>query len=134
MKGDVFMNRNEEDLYAYFREMNKEQKKAEKKAKRAKRLADTTNFVKENQTLIYSGVGVLGAASGVVKKLLKNHAVNKEIKFKETTIYDRSLGRYVRLKKKLTAEQALKIEQRKNNGEKLHLILKDMNLLKDVQK
>ena len=34
------------------------------------------------------------------------------------------------LKRKLTPEQALTIEERRANGEKLHMILNDMNLLK----
>lgn len=123
------MNEREDELYAYFREMNKEAKKQKRKEK-VKAILD---FGKENQSLIYGATGLLAAATGLGKKILKNHAVNKEIKFKETTIYDRSLGRYVRLKKKLTAEQALTIEKRKQNGEKLHIILQDMNLLKDVQ-
>lgn len=73
------------------------------------------------------------AAQGVVKitcKLLQNRAVNKEIDYKERTIYDRSLGRYVELKKPLTNAQALTIEERRADGEKLISILDDMRLLK----
>lgn len=66
----------------------------------------------------------------ITSKMIQNHAVNKEIAFKERTIYDHSLGRYVELKKPLTNAQALTIEERKAQGEKLHVILNDMGLLK----
>lgn len=74
-------------------------------------------------------VGVSGAIK-ITHKALVNHKLNKEIKFKECTIYDHSLGKYVFLKKPLTAAQSLTIEERRANGEKLHVILNDMGLLK----
>jgi len=109
-----------------------------KKLKRAKRRATIRENLKslgqwacENKEIsIPSGVALIGGASKLASSMMRKHAVNKEIDFKKRTIYDHSLGRYVELKKPLTSEQSLTIEQRRKNGESLHVILNDMNLLK----
>ena len=80
--------------------------------------------------LILAGAGTVKGITRVASKAIQHHAVTKEISFKERTIYDHSLGRYVELKKPLTNAQALTIEERRAQGERLHTILADMNLLK----
>lgn len=92
------------------------------------------NWCVQNKELAIPAIlGATTVVKGVTKitsKAMYNHAVNKEIAFKERTIYDHSLGRYVELKKPLTNAQALTVEERKAQGEKLHVILNDMGLLK----
>lgn len=80
--------------------------------------------------LIIAGAGTVKGITRVASKAIQHHAVTKEIAYKERTIYDHSLGRYVELKKPLTNAQALSIEERRAQGEKLHVILNDMGLLK----
>ena len=111
-----------------------EQKAYEAKVK-AKRVANEVYWwIKENpQTDLMALTSMVGITKGVTKvtsKVISAHQTNKEIRFKERTIYDRSLGRYVELKHKLSPAEALTIEERRANGEKLHVILNDMGLLK----
>lgn len=92
------------------------------------------DWIRENpQTAMMALTAAVGVTKGVTKvtsKAISAHQTSKEIRFKERTIYDRSLGRYVELKRKLSPAEALSIEERRANGEKLHVILNDMNLLK----
>ena len=113
-------------------------KKEVKRSERREALISTwerfAGFVRSNQDVLLLTIpAVVATTTGVSKvtsKLISAHTVNKEIKYKERTIYDHSLGRYVELKKPLTAAQALTIEERRAAGEKLHVILDSMNLLK----
>ena len=110
-----------------------EAKKREKKAKRKKFVNDSIKFIRENQDVIILvspvAIWVVGKSFSTLSKALSAYKLDREIWFKEHTIYDRSLGRYVTLKKKITTNQALEIESRKEAGEKLNTILKDMNLI-----
>lgn len=77
-----------------------------------------------------AAIAVVAGSSKIVSSTIRNHAVNKEIRYHERTIYDRSLGRYVELRRKLSNSEALLIEERRNRGEGLMAILQDMHLLK----
>lgn len=112
----------------------KEQKRAERKQKVKEGLRATCDWIRENRDVIIlvtpAIITVVGGATKVGSKMLANHRVNKEIDFKRRTIYDHSLGRYIELKRPLTSDQALVIEQRRADGEKLHVILDSMGLIK----
>lgn len=74
-------------------------------------------------------LGVKGAiklASGGIRAV----TVDKEIRFRTHHIYDRSMGRYIELRRPLTNTEALIIEERRRNGEGLMAILSSMKLLK----
>ena len=75
-------------------------------------------------------IAVTNGVTKVVTKGIQQHTANKELDYRARTIYDHSLGRYVELRKPLTSEQALEIEERRLRGEKLHVILYSMGLLK----
>ena len=110
-----------------FETMKKELKKEELKRK----LKKPIEMIRNNANVIIPlAAAVSLETSKLIRECMRHHRTNKEIKYKERTIYDHSLGRYVELKRKLTPEQALTIEERRANGEKLHMILNDMNLLK----
>lgn len=115
-------------------DFEKEVKRRERKQAIQKRWNEFTGFVRDNKDVLVlvvpSAVAVVSGVTKITSKAIAAHTLNKEIRFKECTIYDRSLGRYVQLRKPLTAAQALTIEERRANGEKLHLILEDMRLLK----
>ena len=73
---------------------------------------------------------VIGGTTKIATKMIQQHNINKEIDFRQRTIYDRSLGRYIELRKPLTTRQAIIIEERRANGERLTSILDSMGLLK----
>lgn len=70
-------------------------------------------------------VAITGAVKSANRKAI---AIDK--KSKEYYCYDRSVGNYWELKRKLSNSEWLVINQRKSCGEKLADILADMNLLK----
>ena len=108
-----------------------------KRRKRKEQIVGTWNefagFVRDNQDVLVfavpAAITVIGGGTKVLSKLIANHTAERDIKFKERTIYDRSLGRYVQLKRPLKAHEALEIERRRQNGERLTNILSDMGLI-----
>lgn len=113
---------------------SKKWKRELRKAKAKQKLNDFCEMVRENKDVIIPLIPVVTVVvdrvAKVTTKVIQHHKVSKEIDYKQRTIYDHSLGRYVELKRKLTPEQALTIEERRASGEKLHIILNDMGLLK----
>ena len=76
---------------------------------------------------------VLAAVKGgqkVITNASRAYTVEKEIRFRQCSIYDRSMGRYIELKRPLTDYEAMIIEERRHNGEGLMAILSSMNLVK----
>ena len=117
-----------------FDDFRKEAKKRERKEWFNKKLNDTTNWIKENkETLAIAAPVVIAGLSGstkLIKGISKHVALDKEKQLKERFVYDRSLGKYLELKKPMTNDQLKKVLERKENGEKLGSILQNMNLLK----
>lgn len=115
-------------------DFKKEQKKRERKEWFNNKLNNTANWIRNNkETLAVVIPVVIAGASGttkIVKGISKNIALKQEKELKEKFIYDRSLGRYLELKKPLSSTQLKTILERKENGEKLSSILTNMNLLK----
>ena len=115
-------------------DFEKELKRRERKEKFQETWNSFASFVRSNQDILIfvvpSAVTVIGGGTRVLSKLIAAHTTEREIKFKERTIYDFSLRRYVTLKRPLKPSEALEIERRRENGEKLNSILNDMNLLK----
>lgn len=87
-------------------------------------------FIKENPTAVPIICTAIGGITRITSKVISSRTAAKEIDFRQRTIYDRSLGRYIELKRPLTTRQAIEIEERRASGEKLHMILDSMNLLK----
>ena len=112
----------------------KEQKREDRRQARRARFNEFCDDVRRNKDVILVMtpvvVGGIAAVAKVTTKALNTYKVNQEIGFKQRTIYDRSLGRYVELKRPLTSAEALTIEERRLNGEKLNQILDDLGLLK----
>lgn len=74
----------------------------------------------------------LGAAAWGFRVLGKRANLRKEQILKDKFVYDTSLGHYWELKKKLTNEQWVEIENRRRNGESLGNILARMGVLKGL--
>ena len=113
---------------------SKEQKREDRRQARRQKFNDFCEDMRKNKDIIIVMtpvvIGGLAAVAKVTSKALNAYSVNKDIAFKQRTIYDRSLGRYVELRRPLTSAEALTIEERRLNGEKLTQILDDLGLLK----
>lgn len=124
----IFEKKDEVDL------RTKEQKKFESQMKWKKRTDNAIGFMRENKDVLVPVASVASATiiggTKIVSKLIGAHAINKELKDQERRIYDHSLGRYTYLRRPLRPAEALTIEERRAAGEKLNMILQDMNLLK----
>ena len=115
-------------------EFKKEEKRRERKERFNEKLNITANWIRNNKEILaivipVVGVSIKGTAK-IIKGISKNVALSQEKQLKEKFIYDRSLGKYLELKKPLTNAQMTSILERKDNGEKLGGILQNMNLLK----
>lgn len=73
---------------------------------------------------------VIGGGLELIKVLVKRSNVNKEEALKTNFIYDRHSGHYYELKRQPKSKQWLEIDRRKDEGERVGDILKDMRLLK----
>lgn len=80
--------------------------------------------------IIPAALTVFKGTTKVFRSVSRHIELSKEKKMKENFIYDRSLGRYVELRRPLKNSDMKTILERKDNGEKLSNILMDMNLIK----
>lgn len=92
-------------------------------------------WMKENKEittgiLIPTGIVVIKTISGIAKSVDRKIDLKKEQDLKDLYIYDRSLGYYHELNRKLKPSEALEIDQRRSNGETMAQILASMKLLK----
>ena len=118
----------EDDVLKKFR---REQKKREFKEKVHSKIQNGKDWCYENKDLI---VQLAPAAIGVLAigtKAIGKHAnLKKQEAVKDLYCYDRSLGHYWNLKRKLTSKEWVTINNRKKNGERLGDILDSMKVLK----
>ena len=110
-------------------------KKALSKARMRAKVKSAKKWIIRNQDwLVIAAPSVLGAGTAIAKFIAKtanNHAKVKKIKdTKNLYCYDRSLGHYWKLKRELTNADWVAIDRRKQHGERLSDILKDLNVLK----
>ena len=73
---------------------------------------------------------VIGGVTATVKVAGKHVNLNKQKDVKELFCYDRSLGHYWALKRKLTNAEWIEIDKRKASGERLADILEELKVLK----
>lgn len=108
----------------------KEAKKTEFRRKFKKAKNDAINFVKNNKELIVASIPVVITCINGANKIVKTIDSRMERTRKDNQYYDRTLGMYVDLKRKPKQSEYIKIQERRNNGEKLSDILIDMGLVK----
>ena len=65
----------------------------------------------------------------ISKMAVKSKNLKKEEQLKEEYCYDRSLGHYWKLRRPLTNDEWLEIDQRKQDGERLSDILAELKVL-----
>ena len=118
--------------------IDKEAVKELKRVRRKQKFEQTKEWFKENGVTLLkvtlSGAVVLVpvglSIAGQVTKARVNRRLEKIERDKELRIYDRSLGCFLQLKRKLSSKELATINERKINGEHLVNILSDMKLLK----
>lgn len=113
------------------KEFNRKKKIADAKRKIKETVDSAVQWAVENKEFVGLGLtAITGTAMPFVKGVIKRGNLNKEKDLKELYCYDRSLGHYWELKRKLTNREWSTIEDRKKSGEKLGDILKSMDVLR----
>ena len=87
-------------------------------------------FNRNKEVILTLAPALVGGAVAIIKVAGKQHNLHKEEELKDLYCYDRSLGHYWALRRELSNKEWLEIDSRKNNGEKLGDILKELNVLK----
>lgn len=115
------------------KDFEKESKRREFKENVKRKFSNAVNFVSDHkeEIMILSPIIMAGIAgvTKVSKGMIRNHNLNKEQDLKELYCYDRSLGHYWKLRKPLSNNDWITINDRKKNGETLADILSSMNVL-----
>ena len=106
-------------------------KKAIRKAKRRMKIKKAKDWARNNKELSVASAPIaFSAAKSVCKFAARNATLSREKTMKDCYCYDRSLGHYWALKRKLTNKEWLEIDKRKKNGERLADILEEFRVLK----
>ena len=112
----------------------KHYRKEHLKQKVREKVHATCEWVSSNMELIVTFTPVVIYAGrsivGITKSIHRGAMLRKEQDLKDLYCYDRSLGHYWSLKRKLTNREWVAIDQRKRNGEKLGDILAELKVLK----
>lgn len=122
------------DEKAFKKEEKEKRKQKEKQAKRLRRKEWFTRNLGTILTVTPIAVGAVTAIVGKTTNLLRvahrRSMIEKEQKLKDLYCYDRSLGHYWQLKRKLSNSDWVVINQRRSKGDSLADILADMDVLK----
>lgn len=104
------------------------------KNKVKEKVQKTVIWIEDNKEflaiVIPASATILAGGFKLIRSISRNFAIKQETRAKEMMIYDRSLGKYLELKRPLNNSDMKIILERKENGEKLSAILVDLNLLK----
>ena len=87
-------------------------------------------IIKNKETVVTLTPVIIGGITTISKVVGKRVNLRKQENLKDLYCYDRSLGHYWRLRRELTNNEWLEIDQRKKNGERLSDILAEMKVLK----
>lgn len=74
--------------------------------------------------------GVIALTKKLVKEVNRTKRLNEDKFHRERTVYNRSSGSFIELKRKLTAKEQLELDRRKRNGESVAQILFDMGVIR----
>ena len=87
------------------------------------------NWCTKNQEVVYVIVGAVSIGSSIYKKYFYKTAAERELEYQRKHIYDYSLGHHWTLRRELTANEMMEMEERKRNGESMGDILQRMRVL-----
>ena len=108
----------------------KDLRKAQRKAWVREKVQAAKDFMSDNkEVLVIAITSIIGLGKMVTKSINKTVNLRKEEHLKNEYCYDRSLGHYWELRRKLTNKEWLEIDRRKKNGEKLSDILKGLMVI-----
>lgn len=95
------------------------------------KLQNGKEWMIRNRNMIVTVAPVaLGCATVAIKTVGKRSNLRKTENLKNLYCYDRSLGHYWRLKRKLSNREWVDIDRRRRRGERLSDILSEMKVLK----
>jgi hypothetical protein len=95
------------------------------------RREDAKEFWAENKEAIVTLTPVVvGGITVLVRVISRKNTLTQEKNLKELYVWDPKLGMYYQLRKKMTNEQRLELDRRKEAGESIGNILFSMKLLK----
>ena len=113
---------------------DKQFRKEKRKKEFKRKVNEALYWINENKEVLVivipAALTIAKMGTSLVKSLLKIVELSQEKKIKDLKIYDRSMGKYLDLKRPLTQKDMKIVLERRENGEKLSNILMDMNLLK----
>ena len=114
-----------------FSELSREEKTARFKDKVREKLQSAGNWVEwhRNEIVTFTPVVIAGATT-VIKVVGRRINLHKQETIKNLYCYDRSLGHYWRLRRPLTNQEWLAIDDRRKRGERMADILASMKVLK----
>ena len=116
------------NVFADFRD---EKKRLELKEKIISKTKDGLYWAQKNKEILIPLAGIIIAGTTTIVKVVgKNVNLRKQESLKDLYCYDRSLGHYWQLRRTLTNQEWLYIDQRKSNGERLADILSELKVLK----
>lgn len=115
-------------------DFRKESKKREFKEKVKEKASNayqkTKAFCINNREIVIPVAITLSTGLVKISKMaVKSKNLKKEEQLKEEYCYDRSLGHYWKLRRPLTNDEWLEIDQRKRDGERLSDILAELKVL-----
>ena len=114
--------------------LEKKVKKERFKRKVKEKVQNTIYWINENKEFLIIVVpaasAILGGGFKVIRSISRNVALAQEKRIKDMRIYDRSMGKYIELKRPLKNADMKTILERRENGEKLSNILMDLKLIK----
>lgn len=87
-------------------------------------------IIRNKYVIVTLAPAVVGGITTITKVVIKHNNLRKEAKLKELYCYDRSLGHYWRLKRKLSNREWVTVDKRRTKGERLADILSEMDVLK----
>lgn len=87
-------------------------------------------FGENKEVVMVCAPVIIGGGLELIKVLVKRSNINREEQLKTNFIYDRHSGHYYELKRQPKSRQWIEIDRRKDEGERVGDILKDMRLLK----
>ena len=116
-----------------FDDLKKEIKRKELKDNLKAKLRDAAEWVSNHKEEIAIAtpivLGLIAEGSKLGKSVIRHNNLVKEQQLKDLYCYDRSLGHYWKLRKPLSNNDWILINQRKANGEALADILSSMKVL-----
>lgn len=116
-----------------FDDLKKEIKRKELKDNLKAKLRDAAEWVSDHKEEIAIAtpivLGLIAEGTKLGKSVIRHNNLVKEQQLKDLYCYDRSLGHYWKLRKPLSNNDWILINQRKANGEALADILSSMKVL-----